>query len=270
MRRYFRAPLRISEADPIKRFSGFVGLECCRRCCNRPTAVGSFSTATSSKPFRRSICHLCYASFLPEFRACSAAVVANKCIALAIIPVHPSLVARTKSSSAIAVEVFIEPQVVAPVGVSLEFRAFPVHRSPAILIAEKNACKPSRELSPRPGTSSSFARARRAFDSEILAVIHVVHQQCADDEPVDGYPYRSPPVRVDSEHSGVGLRWKIRDAVVLTPRMKYVGMLEHDSESAREFRTSSGTPSHRASSSALAGVSSHSKPPSSSGRNSRS
>ena len=48
-----------------------------------------FQLLPAANAFRRSILHLCYARFFPEFEACSAVVVANRCMALAIIPVHP-------------------------------------------------------------------------------------------------------------------------------------------------------------------------------------
>src|SRR5580704_12423290 len=105
-----------------------------------------------------------------------------------------SLVARAESSTVVTVEVFIEQQEVAPVWVTLKFLGVPVDRSPFVHAAEKNAVQPSRELFRNLVQVQLVSRARRAFDGEIIAVIHVVHQECSDDEPVDGHPYRPSPV----------------------------------------------------------------------------
>src|SRR4029077_2699849 len=113
----------------------------------------------------------------------------------------------------------------ATVQVPLKFLGFSVHRSLATLIAEKNANQPSREFFCYLIQVHPLSRTRWALDCEIVAVIQVVHQQCADDEPVHGHPYWSSPVRVTSEHPRIGFCRKIRHAVVLASRTKYIGML---------------------------------------------
>ena len=75
------------------------------------------------------------------------------------------LVACTESCAVVGVEVLVEEDVVAPVGVGLELLRAPVDGPPAMFIAQEDAGKPVRDLlgSPRRGSSSCLNRSGTRF-----------------------------------------------------------------------------------------------------------
>src|SRR5271157_6229244 len=52
------------------------------------------------------------------------------------------LVARTEAGAVVAMEVFVEQQMVAPMGIVLEFVGSPVHRTAAGFVAQKDSGQP--------------------------------------------------------------------------------------------------------------------------------
>src|ERR1041385_8833461 len=53
-------------------------------------------------------------------------------------PCPSGLVARSQSGSVVAMEVFVEQQIIAPIRIGLEFFRAPIHRQAPVLIAEEN------------------------------------------------------------------------------------------------------------------------------------
>jgi hypothetical protein len=133
--------------------------------------------------------------------------------------------ARPETGSVVTVEVFVEQEVVTPVRVLLKLARPPVHRPPAVAVAEEDAGQPPIDVLGDLVEVHIPAGARRTFDGEILAVIGVILQQGADNQAVDGHPDWPTPVRVAAEHAGVVLPWQIRDPVLLVSHPEHVGML---------------------------------------------
>ena len=77
-------------------------------------------------------------------------------------------------------------------------------------------------------TSKRFiivARAGRALDLEVVAVVEVELQQRPDDQRVDRHPDRPAPVGVAAEHAGVRLGRQVVDAVLLAADVEDVRVL---------------------------------------------
>src|SRR5690349_3167916 len=103
------------------------------------------------------------------------------------------------AASAVPVEVFEEQQVVAEMRVVLQARILREHRAMPVLVLEEDARQPCAELFGHIVDRDEVARADRALDLEVIAVIVMELLQRLDDEEVDGKPDRPAPVRVAAE-----------------------------------------------------------------------
>ena len=137
----------------------------------------------------------------------------------------PGLVTCAKSRPVVAMKVFKERKVVAPVWVFLKLARSPVHRPPAILVLQEDAVEAARQLFCDLVQVHLSSRPSRAFDGEFIAVVAVILQQRPDNQAVYGHPDRPAPVGVAPEHASVRLRRQVRDAVVLMVRSKHIGVL---------------------------------------------
>ena len=86
-------------------------------------------------------------------------------------PVHPGLMAGADAGAVVAVEVFVEQQIVAPMGIALEFLGAAKHRPPAALVAQKDPGQPIGDFAGDLEQVHQVAGARRALDLEVVAVI---------------------------------------------------------------------------------------------------
>src|SRR6058998_1470091 len=135
------------------------------------------------------------------------------------------LVARAEAGPVVAVEVFVEQEIVAPVRVLLKLARSPVDRPPALAVPQEDAGQPARDLLGDLIEGHLPPGARGTFYGEIIPIVTVVLLQGPDDQAVDGHPDRPAPVGVAAEHAGIGLRGQIRDPVLLVSRPEHVGML---------------------------------------------
>ena len=141
-------------------------------------------------------------------------------------PRPAGLVAGAEARAVVAVEVFVEQDVVAPVRVVLELGDPAIDRPAPLVVAQEDARKPRRELLRHLEQVHHAARTGRAFDLECVAVVEVILRERADDQHVDRHPDRPAPVGVAAEHARVGLGRKIADAELLPAGLEDVGVIQ--------------------------------------------
>src|SRR5215831_5260834 len=135
------------------------------------------------------------------------------------------LMTGAEAGTVVAVKVLVEREVIAPVRILLKLASAPVDWPPAMLVSQKDAGQPARELLGDLIQVHLSARARGTFDGEIIAVVCVILQQAPDDQGVHGHPDRSAPVGVAAKHAGVGLCRQVRHPVFLVPHTENKRML---------------------------------------------
>jgi len=129
------------------------------------------------------------------------------------------------AGAVVAVEIFVEQQIVPPIRIALEFFGTAEHRPTPGFVAQKDPGQPIGDLAGDLEQVHRLARAGRTFDPEVVAVIEVVLHQSANQQHIDRHPYRSAPVRVAAEHAGVRLRRQIIHPVFLPADIKNIGMI---------------------------------------------
>ena len=125
-------------------------------------------------------------------------------ISLATSAVQPVWWLAPEPGAGVAVEVLVEQDVVAPVRVVLEQRPSPPktgRRPPVVAQEEADRGGARGRRRPRPACSCC-ARAGRALDREVVAVVVVELLERLDEQVVDREPDRSAPVRVAAEEAG--------------------------------------------------------------------
>ena len=157
------------------------------------------------------------------------------------------LVAGAEPGAVVAVEVLVEQHEVLPV--RDRSGTARCRRTPA---GARRSSGRKIDASRRPSSSATsnsvhcVARAGRALDLEVVAVVRVQVQQAAQDEVVDGEPHRPPPVRVAAEHPGVGLGRQVVHLVGLAVDVEPERVLERGSATAPAARAGRGTRPRRA------------------------
>ncbi len=86
------------------------------------------------------------------------------------------LVARTEPCAVVAVEVFVEEDVVAPVRIGLELLRAPIYGSPACHIAREYPGEPCGDFPAHLEKVHLLTRARGTLDGEVVAVIEIETQ----------------------------------------------------------------------------------------------
>src|SRR2546427_7121017 len=112
------------------------------------------------------------------------------------------LMARANTGAVVAVEVFIQPDEVPPVGVGLELGDASVDRPSPVRPAQENAGQASGELRRHVPEGRARTRPGWALDLKAGAVEVVELLKGLDQEVVDGKPDRSAPVGVSAEEAG--------------------------------------------------------------------
>src|SRR5215471_20010240 len=125
------------------------------------------------------------------------------------------LVASTKASPIVAMEVLVEQDEIAPVRVFLEFLRSSIDRAMPFAVPNKDIGQPSLEFFGHLIQVHLASRSGGTFNGEIISVVGVVLQQGADDEAVDRHPDGSAPIGIAAEHAGVGFGWQITHAILL-------------------------------------------------------
>ena len=133
--------------------------------------------------------------------------------------------ACAQSGAVVAVEVLVEQDVVAPVGIALEFLRATIDGTPAMLVAGEDPGEPVGDLFAHLEQVHHLPGTCGAFDFEVVAVIEIEVPERPDDEQVDRHPDRSPPVGVAAEHAGVRLGRQVVHAVLLAAYVQDERML---------------------------------------------
>src|SRR5262249_19880255 len=134
------------------------------------------------------------------------------------------LVARAQSRPVIPVEVLVEEDVVAPVGVGLKLLGTAVYGPAAALVAQEDAGESVRDVLGDLEEIHHLAGTGRAFDLERVTVVQVEVQERSDEQGVDRHPDRSAPVGVAAEHAGVGLGREVAYPVLLAAHLQDIGV----------------------------------------------
>src|SRR5271155_1537716 len=111
--------------------------------------------------------------------------------------------ASTESRTVVAVEVFVEQNVIAPMGIRLKFLGTTVHRPPSVLIAQKDSAKPAGYFVAHFKEVHHFAGPGGALDFKIIAVIQIELQQRPNNHDIYRKPHWASPVGVAAKHAGV-------------------------------------------------------------------
>src|SRR5437879_12663902 len=106
------------------------------------------------------------------------------------------LMARADAGAVVAVEVFVQPDEVPPVGVGLGLGDAPVNRPSPVRPAQENAGQASGVLGSHVPEGRALIRSGRALDLKAGAVEVVELLKGLDQQIVDGKPDRSAPVGV--------------------------------------------------------------------------
>src|SRR6476620_8619012 len=111
-------------------------------------------------------------------------------------------------------------------GIRLEFLRAAVHRPTLFGVAFKDRRQALSDLPAHFEQVHEFPGTGGTFHFELVAIVEMEMQQRPDDQGVDGHPDRPTPVRVATEHSGVGFRRQILDTVFFAMDMKEKRMLQ--------------------------------------------
>lgn len=136
------------------------------------------------------------------------------------------LVAGALAHAVDAMEIFIEENVVPPMGVRLKLFRPSENGTIAVFVSQKNAFQTRRLISRL--TSKRVHHAPRSggtFNFEVVSVIEIELEQGADDKRIHRKPDRSPPVGIAAEHAGVGFSGQIIDTIFRAVHVKDIGMV---------------------------------------------
>src|SRR5579871_235740 len=111
------------------------------------------------------------------------------------------LMARAQARAIIAMKIFMEEDVVAPMLVALQERIAAVERPPAAFIAQEEVDEPVREVIGNRIQRQILPRAGGAFDQKIITIVVVELLQGLNQQIVDREPDRTAPVRVTAKQA---------------------------------------------------------------------
>src|SRR5437667_4307735 len=135
------------------------------------------------------------------------------------------LMARADASAVVAVEVFVQPDKIPPVGVGLELGDAPVDRPPPVRPSQENAGQASGELRRYVPEGRALTRSGWALDLEAGAVEVVELLKGLDQQIVDGKPDRSAPVGVSAEETRARFCRLVVHAVFIAIDDEPIGMI---------------------------------------------
>src|SRR5689334_6141190 len=98
--------------------------------------------------------------------------------------------------AAVTVEVLVEQHVIAKMRIPLHARVMIEYRPLALLVLQEDAREPRGELIRHLVDRHELARARRALDAKVIAVVVMKLLQRFDDEKVHREPDRPAPIGV--------------------------------------------------------------------------
>src|SRR6516165_5839496 len=119
------------------------------------------------------------------------------------------LVRGADAAAIVAMEVFVEQQVVAEVRIALQLRVVAEDCPPTLLVAQEQPTQSTRQLLRHLFNGDEVAGTAWAFDLEVVAVVVMELLQRFDQEIIDREPDRTAPVGVAAEQATIGLGWLI-------------------------------------------------------------
>ena len=129
---------------------------------------------------------------------------------------RPSRLMRSAETlTGVAVEVFVEEDVVTPVRILGVAGEGAVAGPRPVVIRHEQGTEPLREFVGHAIEVYQLARSGRAFDPEGIAVIAVILAQSLDQQEVDGEPDRPTLIRVPTEMLGVHVPRHVGDRILL-------------------------------------------------------
>src|SRR5437867_912507 len=136
------------------------------------------------------------------------------------------LVRRAQSATGVAVEVFVEEDVIAEVGILPHLLRGADERPAAVRPRHEDTQETPGQLVGHLAERQQLPRAGRALDLEARPVIVVEASEALDQQVVDRHPDRPAPVRIAAEEPGVRLAWSVGHLVALVPPFEDVRTLE--------------------------------------------
>ena len=124
------------------------------------------------------------------------------------------LMRRADAAAGVAMEVFVEQQVIAEMRVLLQARVMREYGPMPVLVREENASEPRGELVGDVIDREERSGSSRTFDAEVAAEVVVKLLQRFDDEEIHRKPDRAAPVRVATEEAAVGLSGLVAHAEI--------------------------------------------------------
>ena len=134
------------------------------------------------------------------------------------------LMGRADAAPVVTVEVLVEQDAVAKMGIASSRLMMLEDRTAPGFILQENARQAASQFVRDFANGQVSRRAGRTLDLEIVAVILVELLQRFDEQVVDGHPDRPPPVRVSTEEAGNGFRGLITDTDFIATTAEHVGM----------------------------------------------
>src|SRR5687768_7284801 len=101
-----------------------------------------------------------------------------------------------EARAVVALEIFVELNVIAPERVLLKFLLAPVYGPLPVLPFQEDAAEAPRDFLSDLIKVFLLAGPRRALDCKVISVIRVVLKQRSDDQCIDRHPDRSAPIGV--------------------------------------------------------------------------
>ena len=134
------------------------------------------------------------------------------------------LVTRAKSLAGIAMEILVEQDQVAPVGIIPPTRILAMAGTPLVCIPQENRSHSARQFLRHLAQCHAPAGARRALHLQVVAVKMMIPFQRLNEQIVDGNPHRAAPVRVAPEQPGIRFSRYVIHPILHAARAEFVRM----------------------------------------------
>ncbi len=134
------------------------------------------------------------------------------------------LVAGSDSSSRVTVEILVEQDQVAPMGVRLKLLQIPEHRSAAFFISKEYTCHAARKFSRYFPQSHHLSRSGWKLNLKVVAKVVMELLERLDQQVVHRKPDGAAPVLISTEQPGRRLAGLVIHAVLHSVHMEGVGV----------------------------------------------
>src|SRR4029077_7510174 len=135
------------------------------------------------------------------------------------------LMACADPAAVVSMEVLVEIDEVAPMGIALKFLELAINGTPSFRRTKENAGDPARNLGGRVPERGSVTGTRWQLDSEALAIEVMKFLERFDQQKIDWKPYRPAPGGVSSEEPSGRLGRFVVDPMLSPVYFEDVGMI---------------------------------------------